>query len=56
MKIQGGLDALFKDDINVFVAGGLLWYPVEGDNKIRQAPDVMVVFSRRKGKRGSYQQ
>ncbi len=43
VTIQGGLDALFRDDINVFVAGDLLWYPVEGDNKIRQAPDVMVV-------------
>lgn len=56
VTIQGGLDALFRDDINVFVAGDLLWYPVEGDNKIRQAPDVMVVFSRPKEKRGSYQQ
>lgn len=56
VTIQGGLDALFKDDINVFVAGDLLWYPVEGDNKIRQAPDVMAVFGRPKGKRGSYQQ
>lgn len=56
IKIQGGLDALFKDAENVFVAGDLLWYPVEGDNKIRQAPDVMVVFGRPKGDRGSYRQ
>ena len=56
IKIQGGLDALFKDDENVFVAGDLLWYPVEGDDKIRQAPDVMVVFGRPKGDRGSYRQ
>lgn len=54
--IQGGLDALFRDDPNVFVAGDLLWYPVEGDNKTRCAPDVMVVFSRPKGDRGSYLQ
>jgi hypothetical protein len=27
-----GCDALFKDDPNVFVAGDLLWYPVEGKN------------------------
>lgn len=54
--IQGGLDALFKDDPNVFVAGDLLWYPVEGDNKTRIAPDAMVVFGRPKGDRGSYQQ
>lgn len=56
VKIQGGLDALFKDEPNVFVAGDLLWYPVEGDNKTRIAPDAMVVFGRPKGDRGSYQQ
>ncbi len=56
VKIQGGIDALFKDHENVFVAGDLLWYPVEGDNKTRQAPDTMVVFGRPKGYRGSYQQ
>ncbi|MGB3266523.1 MAG: Uma2 family endonuclease [Microcoleus sp.] len=56
VKIQGGIDALFKDSENVFVAGDLLWYPVEGDNKTRQAPDIMVVFGRPKGDRGSYQQ
>lgn len=56
VTIQGGLDALFKDDPHVFVAGDLLWYPVEGDNKTRIAPDAMVVFGRPKGDRGSYQQ
>src|SRR5262249_28666317 len=34
----------------------LLWYPVEGEPTIRAAPDIMVVFGRRKGYRGSYQQ
>ena len=34
VTIQGGLDALFKDDPNIFVAGNLLWYPVEGDNSL----------------------
>ena len=38
------------------MAGDLLWYPVEGNNKLCQAPDVMVVFGRPKGYRGSYQQ
>src|SRR3954470_156782 len=56
MTIKGGLDALFKDDPNVFVAGDLLWYPVEGDNKTRAAPDAMVAFGRPKGYRGSYKQ
>jgi Uma2 family endonuclease len=56
VKLQGGLDALFRDDPNVFVAGDLLWYPVEGNNTLRAAPDVMVVFGRPKGDRGSYRQ
>ena len=56
VTIEGGIDALFKDDPNVFVAGDLLWYPVEGQPTIRMAPDAMVVFGRPKGDRGSYQQ
>ncbi len=54
--IQQNLEWLFADNSNVFVAGDLLWYPVEGDNKIRNAPDIMVAFGRPKGDRGSYQQ
>ena len=54
--IVGGLEALFIDDPNVFVAGDLLWYPIEGDNKTRAAPDAMVAFGRPKGDRGSYMQ
>jgi len=56
VTIKEGLEWLFKDDPNVFVAGDLLWYPVEGDNVTRAAPDVMVIFGRPKGDRGSYQQ
>ena len=56
VTIQGGLDALFAQNPNVFVAGDLLWYPVEGDNATRQAPDAMVAFGRPKGYRGSYRQ
>ena len=56
LVVQQNIDWLFAEDPNVFVAGDLLWYPVEGDNKIRQAPDVMVVFGRPKGDRGSYRQ
>jgi hypothetical protein len=47
---------LFADVADVFVAGDLLWYPVRGNNKIRQAPDAMVAFGRPKGRRGSYKQ
>jgi Uma2 family endonuclease len=56
VTIQGGIDAMLKDNPDVFVAGDLLWYPVEGNNKIRVAPDIMVVFDRPKGERGSYLQ
>ena len=50
------LEILYADDDNIFIAGDLLWYPVRGNNKLRQAPDAMVVFGRPKGDRGSYKQ
>jgi Uma2 family endonuclease len=56
VTIQGNVDGMFHHDPNVFVAGDLLWYPVEGHPEIRTAPDTMVVFGRPKGYRGSYQQ
>jgi Uma2 family endonuclease len=54
--IKEGLEAVFRHVLDVFVAGDLLWYPVEGEPTIRTAPDVLVVFGRPKGDRGSYQQ
>jgi Uma2 family endonuclease len=54
--IKENLELLFATNPDVFVAGDLLWYPVVGDNKTRQAPDAMVVFGRPKGDRGSYKQ
>jgi Uma2 family endonuclease len=54
--IYYNLEWLFAKEEMVFVAGDLLWYPVEGNNKLRQAPDVMVVFGVKKGDRGSYMQ
>jgi len=54
--IKENLELLFASVVDVFVAGNLLWYPVEGNNKISQSPDVMVAFGRPKGYRGSYQQ
>jgi len=56
VTIKGGLDHLFANDPNVFVAGDLFWYPVEGHPEIRIAPDIMVAFGRPKGHRGSYRQ
>jgi Uma2 family endonuclease len=56
VTIKENLEILFANVPDVFVAGDLLWYPVEGNNKLCQAPDVMVVFGRPKGDRGSYKQ
>jgi len=54
--IKGNLDILFADNPNVFIAGDLFWYPIEGNNKIKYAPDVMVALNRPKGRRSSYKQ
>lgn len=56
VTIKENLEWLFAEDPDVFVAGDLLWYPVEADNKTRVAPDALVVFGRPKGDRGSYKQ
>jgi Uma2 family endonuclease len=56
ITIKTNLEALFADRPDVFVAGDLLWYPVEGDPTIRRAPDALVAFGRPKGYRGSYRQ
>ncbi|WP_017303742.1 Uma2 family endonuclease [Spirulina subsalsa] len=54
--IKENLELLFADRPDVFVAGDLLWYPVEGHPEIRVAPDALVAFGRPKGERGSYKQ
>ncbi len=54
--IYNNLRAMFADEPNVFVAMDLLWYPVEGNPRIRVAPDVLVALGRPKGHRGSYKQ
>jgi Uma2 family endonuclease len=53
---EGNLEILFADRPDVFVAGDLLWYPVEGKPDVRTAPDALVAFGRPKGHRGSYKQ
>jgi Uma2 family endonuclease len=52
--VYGSLIAQYRDRGDVFVAGNHLIYPVEGDNKTRQAPDVFVAIGRPKIERGSY--
>jgi Uma2 family endonuclease len=54
--IKENLEILLAHDPQVFIAGDLLWYPVQGRPDIRVAPDAMVVFGRPKGDRGSYKQ
>jgi len=54
--LKENLECLFSNNPNVFIAGDLLWYPMEGHPEIRVAPDVLVAFGRPKGRRGSYQQ
>ncbi len=54
VTIKENLEDMFGDNPDVFVAGDLFWYPVENNNKIRTAPDVMVVLGSPKGDRGSY--
>jgi Uma2 family endonuclease len=56
VTVKEGLEAVFRNNPEVFVAGDLLWYPVQGKPKIRTAPDAMVAFGRPKGYRGSYKQ
>jgi Uma2 family endonuclease len=56
VTIKEGLDRAFRDRPEVFVAGDLFWYPVEGHPEICQAPDTLVAFGRPKGDRGSYKQ
>ncbi|NJN68296.1 MAG: Uma2 family endonuclease [Chloroflexaceae bacterium] len=56
VTIKSGLEALFSHRDDVFVAGDLLWYPVQGRPDLRRAPDALVAFGRPRGYRGSYRQ
>ncbi len=56
VTIKENLELLYADDPHVFVAGDLLWYPIEGNNRICQPPDALVALGRPKGDRGSYMQ
>lgn len=57
VRLVTNLKHLLKDQV-AFVAGDLLWYPVELKEPPapRQAPDVMVALGRLAGYRGSYKQ
>lgn len=48
------LEDLFKDREDVYVTGNVKFFWVEGNPKIRRAPDAMVVFGINKGGRRSF--
>ena len=48
VTIKEGLDRVFRDRPDVFVAGDLFWYPVEGHPEICLAPDVLVASAGRR--------
>src|SRR5262249_26390390 len=56
VTIQGGLDALFHADPQVFVAGDFVLYSLAGHPGICIGPVVVCAFGRPKGDRGSYLQ
>src|SRR5260370_32136926 len=49
--VKLALEWLFAEQQDIFVAGDLLWYPVEGGNKTRIAPDDLMALCRPKGPR-----
>jgi Uma2 family endonuclease len=51
-----GFENLYFERPDVFVSSDLFWYPVEGDPTTVLAADLMIVFGRPKGHRGSYKQ
>lgn len=52
--LHSGLDAIYRDREDVFVAGKHLIYAVKGQMDVRQAPDVYVAFGAPRMPRGSY--
>jgi Uma2 family endonuclease len=56
VTIKENLEIIFESQPDVFIAGDLLWYPLESTLLAPTAPDVMAIFGRPKGKRGSYKQ
>jgi Uma2 family endonuclease len=56
VTITANVDGMYPRNAEIFVAGDLFWYPVQGHPEIRTAPDVLVAFGRPKGYRPSYRQ
>src|SRR3981081_2933277 len=56
VTLQGNLEAMYRNDLNVFVAGNLLWDPVLRRLDALAGPDALVAVRRPTGYRGSYRQ
>ena len=57
VKIKENLEILLADRADAVVAGDLFWYPDPDARRFPpQAPDVMVILGRPKGKRRTYRQ
>lgn len=54
--LRYGFEEAFAERDDVYIASDLFWYPIKGRSDISVAPDVLVVFGRHKGIRGSYLQ
>ena len=52
--LLGGIDALFRDRDDVFVAADNYIFPIQGNSEARLAPDIYVAFGRPRGVRSSY--
>ncbi|MEM8604093.1 MAG: Uma2 family endonuclease [Cyanobacteria bacterium P01_H01_bin.121] len=55
VRLRENLRRLYKDQV-VCVEADMFWYPVEGRNDLKNAPDVFVALGRPDGDRGSYMQ
>lgn len=56
VTLKRELDDLFRADLDVLVAAGLPWSPLEGDDGLRLLPALMVVFGRPRRDRDAYRQ
>lgn len=57
MTLRVGFSAMFERlGVEAYVSANSFWYPIEGDNRTRRAPDTYVALGRPGGERPSYRQ
>jgi hypothetical protein len=49
VTIKEGTERAYRHRADIFVAGDMLWYPVEGHPEICQAPDVLIALGPAEG-------